>query len=58
MIQVAQVYVRANKKINVTRLCEIGNSSVFKRIEEGANVKSAYLESVGARSRIEMIITT
>jgi len=48
------------------RLREIGNRSVevyashiwVKWIEEGANVKSAYLESIGSRTRIEMNITT
>jgi len=39
----------------VMRLREISNRSVFKWIEEKANVENAYLESVGARTKIEMI---
>ena len=34
-------------KINVTRLCGIGNRSIFEWIEEGAT--SAYFERVGAK---------
>jgi len=40
------------------RLSKIGNRIVFKWIEEGANVQRAYLESVGAMTRIEINITT
>ena len=42
----------------MTRLREIGNRSVVKWIEEGANVYSAYFERVGAKARIEKNITT
>jgi len=37
------------------RLREIGNSRLFQWIEEGANIESAYLESVAARNEYHHI---
>jgi len=50
---VIQVSVRAIKNIDVIRLGKISNSSVFKWIEEGADVENAYTWNVLQRTKRE-----
>ena len=47
-----------SKEIYVTRVGEIRNSCEFERIEERADVESAYIECVSAGARVELDVST